>query len=137
MKIVVGTSFVSCYNWVDSSLSVSATTVRRSGIEVGSRVIYRKTKHSRKPGPRAGAISPSKHGDSYGYFVDKYWVVVERKAPNKFVVLTRRGKRLTLDADDPNLRPANLLDRLLHGKRFPKFKTCNDNVSSGKEALLQ
>ncbi len=106
-------------------------------IEVGSRVIYRKTKHSRKPGPRAGAISPSKHGDSYGYFVDKYWVVVERKAPNKFVVLTRRGKRLTLDADDPNLRPANLLDRLLHGKRFPRIKAgCNDS-SPEKEALLQ
>jgi hypothetical protein len=94
---------------------------KRAMIEVGSQVIYRKTKYSRKPGPRAAAINPSKHGDSYSYFVDKYWVVVECSSPDKIVVLTRRGKRLTLNADDPNLRPAGLLNRLLHRKRFPSF----------------
>jgi hypothetical protein len=90
-------------------------------IAVGSQVIYRKTKFSRKPGPRASAVAPAKHGDSYSYCVDKYWVVVECCPPDKIVVLTRRGKRLTLDADDPNLRPAGLLGRLLHRNRFPAF----------------
>ena len=93
----------------------------RTMIEVGSQVIYRKTKYSRKPGPRAAAISPSKHGDSYSYFVDKYWVVVECSSPDEIVVLTRRGKRLTLKADDPNLRPVGFLERLFHRRRFPTF----------------
>ena len=88
-------------------------------IEVGSHVIYRKTKYSRKPGPRAASITPSRHGDSYAYVVDKYWLVVERNSPDEIVVQTRRGKRLTLKADDVNLRPASFLDRLLYGRRFP------------------
>ena len=92
-------------------------------IEVGSQVVYRKTKHSRKPGPRAAAISPSRYGDSYSYFVDKYWVVVACNPPNEIVVQTRRGKQITLNADDPNLRPAGLLDRLFRRHRFPKHNT--------------
>lgn len=88
-------------------------------IEIGSRVIYRKTKHSAAPGPRAETITPSAHGDSYSYTVDKFWVVVEHHANNKIVVMTRRGKRLTLDADDPNIRRANFLDRLRYRNRFP------------------
>ena len=92
-------------------------------IEVGSQVVYRKTKHSRKPGPRAAAITPSRHGESYSYFVDKYWVVVDRNPPDKIVVQTRRGKQITLNADDPNLRPAGLLERLFHRSRFPKLKS--------------
>ena len=91
-------------------------------IEVGSQVIYRKPKYSCKPGPRAASITPSKYGDSYSYFVDKYWVVVERNQSGEIVVMTRGGKRLTLDANDPNLRPAGLLHRLLRGSRFPEFK---------------
>ena len=95
---------------------------RTAMIEVGSQVIYRKPKHSCKPGPRAAAITPSKHGDSYSYFVDKYWVVVECNPPDEIVVLTRSGKRLTLNADDPNLRRAGFLNRVFRRNRFPEFK---------------
>ena len=88
-------------------------------IEIGSRVIYRKPKHSSDPGPRAAGVSPSRHGDTYSYVVDKLWVVVGIEEPNQIVVKTRRGKRLTLDCDDPNLRPARWLDRIRYWGRFP------------------
>lgn len=91
-------------------------------IEPGSRVIYRKTKHSRDPGPRAQGISPARYGDSYSYCVDKLWMVVGTKSPNKVIVMTRRGKQMELDADDPNLRPARLLDRIRYWGRFPRMK---------------
>jgi hypothetical protein len=91
-------------------------------IQVGSRVIYRKPKHSLDPGPRAESINPAPHGDSYSYCVDKLWVVVGKEEPNRVVVQTRRGKRLTLDSNDPNLRPANWLDRLRYWGRFPKLE---------------
>ena len=86
---------------------------------VGSPVIYRKTKHSVHPGPRAQSVSPAKHGDSYGYYVEKPWLVLECKSPDTIIVKTRRGKRIELDANDPNLRPASLLDRLRYRGRFP------------------
>jgi hypothetical protein len=96
---------------------------------IGSHVIYRKTKFSRRPGPRAAAISPSKHGDSYGYVVEKYWVVVECNPPDQIVVETRRGKRLTLSANDANLRPARFLERLLYGRRFPTLSQTRSSVA--------
>jgi hypothetical protein len=88
-------------------------------IEVGTKVIYRKTKYSRRPGPRAASITPARHGDSYAYVVEKYWLVVARKSPDEIIVQTRRGKRLTLNTNDVNLRAASFLDRLLYGRRFP------------------
>lgn len=90
-------------------------------MEIGTPVVYRRTKYSRRPGPRASVISPAKHGDSYSYVVDKYWVVVERLPPDEIVVMTRRGKQLTLNTSDPNLRRANFLERLFHHQRFPKL----------------
>lgn len=90
-------------------------------LEIGTQVIYRKTKHSQDPGPRAAAVTPSRFGDSYGYFVDKFWVVVENQDPETLVVMTRRGKRLTIPADDPNLRAASWFDRIRYWGRFPSI----------------
>ena len=90
-------------------------------IEIGSRVIYRKPKHSADPGPRASGVSPARHGDTYSYYVDKLWVVVGIPGPDRIVVETRRGKRLTLSSDDPNLRTAGLLDRIRYWGRFPSL----------------
>jgi hypothetical protein len=85
----------------------------------GSPVVYRKTKFSVHPGPRAQNVSPAKHGDSYGYYVDKPWRFLKYKSPDKIIVKTRRGKQLELDANDPNLRPASLWDRFRFRGRFP------------------
>ena len=91
--------------------------------KTGSPVIYCKTKYSRHPGPRAKEVSPSRYGDSYSYCVEKLWLVLKYKSPDKILVKTRRGKQLELDANDPNLRPANLIDRLRYRGRFPRLDT--------------
>ena len=90
--------------------------------KAGSPVIYCKTKYSSHPGPRARSISPAKHGDAYSYCVEKLWLVVECDSPDELVVITRRGKKRRLNADDPNLRPANFWDRLRYWGRFPQLE---------------
>lgn len=84
----------------------------------GDWVIYRKTKHSEHPGPRAENISPARFGEGYSYTVDKFWIVRDVCEDGTLLVLTRRGKRHTVRADDICLRRANLLQRLLYRSRF-------------------
>ena len=46
-------------------------------LKVGTPVIFRKTKCSTHPGPRARGVHPSRQGDMYNYVVDKLWIVAE------------------------------------------------------------
>ena len=85
---------------------------------VGDCVIYRKTKHSTHPGPRAHSINPNPHGDEYTYVVDKFWVVEEVLPEGQMILRTRRGKQHTVSVDDPNLRKANIWERFWHRDRF-------------------
>jgi len=84
----------------------------------GDRVVFSKPKHSTRPGPRAKEIFPSRRGESYSYFVDKYWLVVDMRG-DEVVVQTRSGKCHVLATDDPNLRHASWWDRLVNRHRFP------------------
>jgi hypothetical protein len=95
-------------------------------------VIYRKQKVSVHPGPHARGIYPAPYGDSYSYEVDKFWTVVAVQPDNKIVVCTRRGKQLTLDANDPALRRAYWFERLLFRHRFPVLKPV-DSASAQSE----
>ena len=88
----------------------------------GDCVIYRKQKYSVHPGPHARGIDPAPCGDYYSYQVDKFWTVVAVQPDRKIVVRTRRGKQLTLQADDPALRRAAWWERFLFRRRFPQIK---------------
>ena len=88
----------------------------------GDFVIYRKQKSSIHPSPRAKDIYPAPNGEFYSYEVDKFWMVVAVERSNEITVSTRRGKRLTLHADDPGLRRAHWLERFLFRHRFPVTK---------------
>lgn len=92
---------------------------RKSTLCPGDWVIYRMTKQSVHPGPRAKDIDPARHGDAYSYRVDKLWVVVDREA-DKVRVRTRRGKEHVVDVGNPNLRLAHWWERLLYRRRFPR-----------------
>jgi len=92
----------------------------------GDLVVYRKSKHSQCPGPRAANIQPAAHGDSYNYTVDKYWIVKEVHEDGTITASTRRGKEHSLNTDDPLLRRANILQRLLHRARFSDVETLAD-----------
>jgi len=89
---------------------------------VGERVVFRTTKHSAHPGPRARDVRPESLGEGYQYCVDKYWVVEEVRSGD-VVVVTRRGKRHVIHADDPRLRAAAWWEVMVFGDRFPQPDT--------------
>jgi hypothetical protein len=88
-------------------------------LEPGDFLIYRKSKVSPRPGPRARNVQASEKGDDYYYEVDKYWTVADVLADGRLVAVTRRGKQVYLTPQDENLRKAGPLERLLHRRRFP------------------
>ncbi len=93
----------------------------RKKFDVGDWVIYRITKGSAHPGPRAKDVYPAPKGEGYRYHVDKFWVVTEVCEGGKVRVRTRRGKEHVVSEDDPLLRRANWWDRLWHRSRFPQL----------------
>jgi hypothetical protein len=94
----------------------------RTDFKLGDYVIYRKQKHSVRPGPNAKRIYPAPYGDDYSYKVDKFWMVIAVQPNDEITVCTRRGKQLTLNTDDPALRRAYWWERLLFRHRFPVLK---------------
>lgn len=91
----------------------------RAKFAIGDRVIYTRDKYSNRPGPRAKNVSPTPHGETYAYQVDKYWVVSEFLPDGSIVLQTRRGKNHVVTANDPRLRKARWWERLFYGARFP------------------
>ena len=96
---------------------------RHPEYQPGDWVIYRKTKHSDHPGPRAQKILPASHGDEYTYLVDKFWVVTDVSDDGQIAIRTRRGKQHRVDADDFNLRKASLWERLWYRNRFESVES--------------
>ncbi len=84
----------------------------------GDWVIYRKSKQSTTPGPRAQGVQASSKGEKYSYVVDKFWVVEAVLPGDKLLIRTRRGKVHQIDIRDENLRLANFLYRILYRGRF-------------------
>ena len=87
----------------------------------GDPVIFRVTKHSYSPGPRARNVFPAQNGDSYRYAVDKFWTVAEELGDNVLLLRTRRGKIHRIHAHDPQLRHATWWERVRYGARFPQL----------------
>ncbi len=98
----------------------------------GDSVIYRVTKTSRSPGPRARNVVPAPHGDDYTYHVDKFWIVERVLGPGRLLVRTRRGKRRLLSSDDQNLRRPSWWELLLHHDRFPAIEPEYGHRTTGK-----
>jgi len=85
----------------------------------GQPVIYRRTKHSARPGPRARNVQPTERGETYWYEVEKFWVVDQLQTDGTLILRTRRGKKYIAQASDPHLRPARWWERIVHRHRFP------------------
>ena len=97
----------------------SIRTLFRGGMEPGDFLIYRKSKVSPRPGPRARNVHPSDKGDDYYYEVDKYWTVSNVLEDGRLVAVTRTGKQVYLTPEDENLRKAGWIERFRHRRRFP------------------
>ncbi len=96
--------------------------------KVGDKVIFSKDKSSVSPGKRAKEVVAAAKGDQYSYIVEKYWVVKEVRPDGTILLLTRRGKQHTVTLDDPRLRRATLLEKLLRRKRFPSLNEADNSV---------
>ena len=98
----------------------------------GDLVVYRKTKHSTHPGPRAENIHPAPNGDNYSYTIDKFWLVQEVRADGRIVATTRRGKKNVVKADDPMLKRASLIHRILYRSRIARLlERAGDTTDTG------
>ncbi len=86
--------------------------------QVGDWVVYRKTKFSARPGPRAANVAPAPHGDLYSYTIDKFWVVDQIAEDGQLLLRTRRGKQHRVASNDLRLRHANFYERLRYRDRF-------------------
>jgi len=95
--------------------------MKSSNYKVGDPVIFKTTKFSAHPGPRAQHIDPAPMGEQYSYEVDKFWVVAAVHDDDTLELRTRRGKIHTIPADDDRLRKPNLWERFVHKSRFPKL----------------
>jgi hypothetical protein len=87
----------------------------------GDLIVYRLSKHSSHPTPRAVEVRPEPKGEFYSYDVLKYWVVSSVQADGRIVAITRRGKQRTVHSEDPALRRANWFERLFFATRFPEW----------------
>ncbi|MGH8092486.1 MAG: hypothetical protein ACREIF_03305 [Chthoniobacterales bacterium] len=87
--------------------------------EVGAPIVYRVTETSTCPSQDAYDVRPSKYGESYYYLTNKYWLVEEVRQDGWIVARSPLMEQHYLRRDDPNLRKANLLERLRHAGRFP------------------
>ena len=84
----------------------------------GDWAVYRKSKQSRSPGPRAAKVVATPKGETYAYVVDKFWVVENVLPDNRLELRTARGKTHLINADDPSLRKPSWLQRLVWRNRF-------------------
>jgi hypothetical protein len=92
--------------------------MRRRQFKKGDWVVYRRSKHTSHPGPRARDVAASPHGDLYSYVVDKFWIVADVLADGNILLKTRRGKSHLVSAQDLNLRHATWWVRFRHRERF-------------------
>ena len=84
----------------------------------GDWVVYRKSKRSTSPGPRAAHVNASPKGESYTYVVDKFWVVESVLPGDRVRLVTAKGKAHILAADDHSLRHPSLLQKFVWRQRF-------------------
>ncbi len=89
----------------------------------GEPVVFRMSKHSPRPGPRAREVHPSRGGEDYAYVVDKFWVIEQVRTDGKLLLRTRRGKAHVIDSGDPSLRRLRWWERLFRRGRFPSLQS--------------
>jgi hypothetical protein len=85
----------------------------------GAPIVYRMVETSTCPASEARDIHPAERGELYYYLINKYWRVEEVRQDGWIVALTPLMEHHYLRRDDPNLRKANLLERLRYAARFP------------------
>jgi len=85
----------------------------------GAPIVYRVQETSTCPSPDAIDVHPSEHGEFYDYLAQKYWRVEEVLEDGSILALTPLMEHQYVRPNDPNLRRANLIERVRYAARFP------------------
>ena len=85
--------------------------------EVGDKVVCRVQKHSASPGKRAQNVIPSKKGEGYRYWVDKFWKV-RMITDEKLILVTRTGKIHSICKGDKRLRKPYFWELWFYKSKF-------------------
>ena len=93
----------------------------------GDWAVYRKSKQSSIPGPRATRVTANPKGETYNYVVDKYWIVEAILPEGQLLLRTASGKSHTIDPEDRNLRHPSMLQRFLCRDRFRRVEQIMKN----------
>ena len=109
---------LSCRNELGFIIASKWCVTMRKDWAQGDWVVYRKSKRSSSPGPRAAHVNASSKGESYTYTVDKFWVVDRLLPDGQILLRTSTGKTNVLMSDDPNLRRAGILQRFFWRSKF-------------------
>lgn len=96
----------------------------------GDPVIFRVTKQSTDPGPRAVDVHPAPAGETYSYQVDKYWTVSDVLPDGQLKLVTRRGKQRSVSIQDFRLRHARWWEKWIYRHRFPKLQEISSPPTS-------
>ena len=94
----------------------------RRSFQAGEFVVIRVWKRTKRPGARAQSVRPCSKGDTYVYFIEKVWRILEVMADGQLLLQTRRGKTHLIAAGDPNLRRLTIADRFRHRSRISVHK---------------
>ena len=105
----------------------------KNDFKPGDPVIFRVTKQSTDPGPRALDVHPAQSGETYSYQVDKFWAVSDVVSEDTVQLVTRRGKQRSVAKDDLRLRHARWWERWFYGDRFPKLSQLTGLASAPAE----
>ncbi len=85
----------------------------------GVPIVYRVLETSTCPSHDAYEVHPAEKGEFYYYLTNKYWRVEEVRPDGWIVARTPLMEQQLLRSEDPNLRKANLVERLRYAARFP------------------
>ena len=85
----------------------------------GVPIVYRVLESSTHPDRDACEIHSAERGKFSYYLKNKYWRVEEVRPDGWIVARTPLMEQQLLRREDPNLRKANLLERLRYAARFP------------------
>lgn len=106
------------HSFFKEGVAVNFSSVGSNQWVPGQWAIYRKSKRSATPGPRAASVQATPKGEQYSYVVDKFWVVRRVLDSGTLELQTPSGKRREISSDDPNLRKPSWIERLIWRERF-------------------
>jgi hypothetical protein len=96
-------------------------SIFRRPLRPGAPIVYRVQETSSCPSPDAIDVYPSERGESYCYLEEKYWRVEEVLEDGSILALTPLMEHQYVRPNDPNLRRANLIERVRYAARFPSL----------------